>query len=172
MIINNMKYRKIDNNYYINQYGDVYSKFINRHLKHNIDIDGYHWVDIHGKHKKVHRLVYQYWIGPIPNNKQVNHKDDDKNNNRIENLYLGTQKENISDCIKNNHRKGHIYTLIVYDQKNQKTITFCPAHDFFKYSGHSSSSKSLKKCFKTKWFQERYKIIKFDKGVTTIENIT
>lgn len=30
MIINNMKYRKIDNNYYINQYGDVYSKFINK----------------------------------------------------------------------------------------------------------------------------------------------
>ena len=104
MIINNMKYRKIDNNYYINQYGDVYSKFINRHLKHNIDIDGYHRVDIHGKHKKVHRLVYQYWIGPIPNNKQVNHKDDDKNNNRIENLYLGTQKQNISDTIKKNHR--------------------------------------------------------------------
>lgn len=170
MIINGIEYRKIDNWYYISKTGDVYSMYIQRNLKHSIDCDGYHRVDIHGKHKKIHRLVYKYWKGKIPNGKQVNHIDDDKNNNDITNLYIGTQKENIHDCIRNKHRKGHIYKLTVYDRKEQREISFCPAHMFFEYSGHSSLSKSLKKCFKTKWFNDRYDIIDFSKGVTTTEN--
>ena len=35
----------------------------------------------------------------------------------LENLYCGTQKENIQDCFVNNHRVGRINKLIVYDKK-------------------------------------------------------
>ena len=103
MIIDNKEYTKIDDNYYISKYGDIYSVRSKRYLKHYINIDGYHRVDLYKKHKKIHILVYRYWIGDIPKGYQVNHKDDDKDNNYIENLYLGTQKENIHDCMNNNH---------------------------------------------------------------------
>lgn len=170
MKINGIEYKKIDDMYYISKTGLVYSFYVKRNLKPNIDCDGYYRVDIHGKHKKVHRLVYRYWKGKIPKGKQVNHIDDDKTNNSIDNLYLGSQKDNIHDCIKNGHRKGHVYKLTVYDNITQSTVDFCPAYLFFDYSGHNSSSKSLKKCFRTKWFKERFTIIDFSKGVTTTES--
>lgn len=59
---------------------------------------GYIQVGLHkeGKKKifKVHRLVYQTFIGEIPKGMQVNHIDEDKTNNRLDNLNLMTPKEN------------------------------------------------------------------------------
>ena len=43
---------------------------------------------------RVHRLVYEAFIGPIPDGMQVNHIDEDKSNNRLDNLNLMTPKEN------------------------------------------------------------------------------
>ena len=51
-------YKKYNDKYYINKYGDIFSKFSNKILKHAVTIDGHHRVDIHGRHKFVHRLVY------------------------------------------------------------------------------------------------------------------
>ena len=45
------------------------------------------------KYMLVHRLVYMAHKGLIPKGLQVNHKDEDKENNCIENLELMTQKE-------------------------------------------------------------------------------
>lgn len=42
----------------------------------------------------VHRLVYEAFNGKIPEGMQVNHIDEDKSNNRLENLNLMTPKEN------------------------------------------------------------------------------
>ena len=49
-----------------------YSK---KFLKHSYDVDGYHRVDIHRKHMKIHRLVYHTWIGNIPNGLQIIFKE-------------------------------------------------------------------------------------------------
>ena len=81
----------------------MYSKYKNGLLKHYIDHDGYHRVDIHSKHAKVHTLVYKTWVGEIPCGMQINHIDDDKDNNSVYNLYLGTQRDNIADCFDNEH---------------------------------------------------------------------
>lgn len=45
---------------------------------------------------RVHRLVYEAFIGPIPDGMQVNHIDENKQNNRIDNLNLMTPKENMN----------------------------------------------------------------------------
>ena len=45
-----------DPTYYIGEYGEVYSTYSKKFLKQSIDLDGYLRVDIHGKHKKVHKL--------------------------------------------------------------------------------------------------------------------
>lgn len=46
------------------------------------------------KSKDVHRLVYEAFNGEIPENLQVNHIDENKTNNSIENLNLLSPKEN------------------------------------------------------------------------------
>jgi len=51
----------------------------------------------------VHRLVAETFIGRIPDGGVVCHKDDVGTNNFLENLYIGTQKDNASDVRKNNN---------------------------------------------------------------------
>lgn len=169
IIINEKVFKKYDETYYVSEDGDVYSLYSKKCLKHSIDKDGYHRVDIHSKHIKIHKLVYLTWIGEIDDGKQINHKDDDKNNNHYSNLYIGTQKQNIQDCIKNNHRQGNIWYLTIYDKQTKNVITFCPASDFIAYSKHSCTNKSVKRMFGRNWFKKRYEIIDYKKkSVTTM----
>jgi hypothetical protein len=45
---------------------------------------------------KAHRLVWWWHHGPVPDGLQIDHIDGDKSNNRIENLRVVTQAENIT----------------------------------------------------------------------------
>ena len=169
LIYNDKIFKSYNNNYFVSNDGDVYSTYKKGLLKHLIDTDGYHRVDLYGKHIKIHRLVYLVWCGEIPEGMQVNHYDDNKDNNYYKNLYLGTQKENISDCKRNKHRVGNIQSITVLDKKLNKTIIFPKIKDFINYSGHSIKSGSLSKCVDKKWFKERFEIIE-RKSVETIES--
>lgn len=44
----------------------------------------------------VHRIVWEAFNGPIPEGMQVNHINEDKTDNRLENLNLMTRKENVN----------------------------------------------------------------------------
>lgn len=44
---------------------------------------------------RVHRLVWEAFVGPIPGRLEVNHKNLDRMDNRLENLELLTHRENI-----------------------------------------------------------------------------
>lgn len=153
-------YKKYNDKYYINKYGDIFSKFSNKILKHAITIDGHHRVDIHGRHKFVHRLVYLVWIGEIKENLQINHRNDNKSDNSVYNLYQGTQKENIQDCIKNGNRKKNIKPVTIFDKELNKIINFNSVKDFIAYSGHSMKSGSVNKCANKNWFKQKYDLIK------------
>jgi len=68
--------------------------------------DGYRyaWVINHGW-KYVHRLVYETFVGAIPNGYEINHKDGNKVNNELSNLELCTHKDNIIHSYKVLKRK-------------------------------------------------------------------
>ena len=174
IIIENQIFKQYDENYYVSEYGDVYSTYSKKILKHSIDKDGYHRVDLHQKHKKIHQLVYITWIGEIPKGKQINHIDDNKNNNHYSNLYAGTQKENIHDKLKNNKEIGNMFYLTLFDKEKNKTITFCPSKNFIKYSGHPCKNGSISRMFKKNWFKKRYEIIDFKKvdTLSILESVT
>lgn len=168
IVIDEKVFKPYNEYYFVSEYGDVYSMHSKKLLKHNIDLHGYHRVDIHGKHFKIHKLVYLTWIGDIRSGEQINHIDDNKNNNHYSNLYKGTQKENIRDCIANNHRVGNVWYLTVYDKLENKILTFSPASDFIEYSGHSCKNGGVKRMFNKNWFKKRYDIIDYKKrSVTT-----
>jgi len=106
------EYSAIDqgNNYYITNDGDVIS-FKNEEpllMKTYNNHHGHHYVDLsikHGKKDKllIHRLVAEAFI-PNPNNYPiVRHLDDNPDNNIVDNLAWGTQKDNHDDMIRNGH---------------------------------------------------------------------
>lgn len=148
IIFDNKIFKKYDSMYYVSSDGQIYSFYKNGILKHYIDIDGYHRVDIHGEHIKVHRLVYHVWINKLKENEQINHKDDNKNNNNVINLYSGTQKDNIDDCFKNNHRVGNVKCILIYDKLENKIIRFPNCKEFLEYSGHPQKNGSFSRCKK------------------------
>ena len=55
---------------------------------------------LNNNHKKyyIHRLVYEAFIGEIPKGYEVHHRDENKSNNNLSNLYLLSSEE---------HRKEH-----------------------------------------------------------------
>ena len=83
------------------------------------DKDGYLQVNLHcnGKQhqRKIHRLVAQAFLPNPDNLPQVNHRDEDKLNNRVENLEWCTAKYNSNygsrkDRVRNSRIKNGTYT--------------------------------------------------------------
>ena len=76
--------------YMISDDGQVYSVWAKRFMKLETNWQGYKRVSLFKndkkKHFSIHRLVAEAFI-PNPNNlPEVNHKDEDKGNNKVENL--------------------------------------------------------------------------------------
>ena len=72
-----------------------------RILKNSLKNCGYIYVNLYNGGKRVHRLVAEAFI-PNPEDKpEVNHKDEDKTNNCVENLEWVTAKENANFGTRN-----------------------------------------------------------------------
>lgn len=121
--------------YYISENGNVYVDYGNNQyfLKKNQIKQGYYYCDIkydgEMKHKRVHILVAQEFI-PNPNNLSVvGHKDNNKLNNTILNLYWTTTADNTKKAfddklIKNSqgYEDNQSQPIFVFDI-NQNYIT-------------------------------------------------
>jgi len=96
-----------DGKYLINNVGDVISFWRDpngKRLSSWIGSDGYRRVDLHNGerrlHKRVNRLVAETFI-PNPEGKHdVNHKNNDPLDNRVENLEWVTRQENMQWAVK------------------------------------------------------------------------
>jgi len=87
-------------NYIVNEDGTVYSLFTNKVLKPNIMKTGYHTVELFNdsgsRRLSIHRLVAEAYIPNPAGLPQVNHKDENKANNSVDNLEWCTAKENMN----------------------------------------------------------------------------
>ena len=87
-------------NYIVNEDGTVYSLFTNKVLKPNIMKTGYHTVELFNdsgsRRLSIHRLVAEAYIPNPEGLPQVNHKDENKANNSVDNLEWCTAKENMN----------------------------------------------------------------------------
>lgn len=74
-------------------------------------------IKIKGKlvQKYVHRLVLETFLGSIPENKQVNHKDGNKANNVLSNLEIVSAKENTRHAIRTGLRARNIMHLFDWE---------------------------------------------------------
>lgn len=89
---------KDDENYLISNYGRVYSLKSNMYLSQRLNKNGYLSVKLYCNGKKrneyIHRLVALTFIDNPDKLPQVNHLDENKQNNYVENLQWVTSKEN------------------------------------------------------------------------------
>lgn len=123
-------------NYMVSNFGRVKSLNYNHYqgkehiLKQAKTRIGYLQVGLYKNGKRrnflVHRLVWEAFNGPIPEGMQINHLNEEKTDNRLENLSLMTAKEN--------HNWGTINARISKSHNkiiNQYTIDGIHIHTWF-----------------------------------------
>lgn len=140
-------------------------------LKNNIYINGYLYVRLCDKEKnkqfQVHRLVAQAFI-PNPNNlPEVNHKDEDKTNNKVSNLEWCTSKYNcnygtrnkrnsklISKALKGKFigaKNPNAKAVVMYDIQGNKLKEFEMMKDAGKYLGNPNKAKYISDCLRGRY---------------------
>lgn len=138
-------------NYLIDENGNIYSKFRNRFLTPCINKWGYYIIGLYKNRERkefqVHRLVALTYI-PNPNNlPQVNHIDENKQNNNVNNLEWCTSQYNltygsrIKKAIakrKENDPNGESYIKSMETRRNSN-----PNNECFK---QTTKTRTLKGC--------------------------
>ena len=113
--------------YDVSNLGNVYSYRLKRNLKLSVDKIGYVRICLQKTNRKdakryyVHRLVAEAFIQNIKNKQFINHKDENKTNNCIDNLEWCTAKENMNYGTRNK-RIGLSNKNSVYFSKKIKCI--------------------------------------------------
>jgi hypothetical protein len=72
------------------------------------DADRYATTSVDSKTQRIHRLIWIWHNGPIPEDRVIDHIDRDRRNNRITNLRLATSSENNRNRVYKNSLGGGI----------------------------------------------------------------
>lgn len=121
-------------NYKISNYGRVFSKYKNGLLKQSKDAYGYSQVNLNRHSKKVHRLVAETFIPNPDNLPEINHKDEDKNNNKLSNLEwcTSTYNMNYGNVLKRSalsQRKHKTWQIYQYNLSGELVKVWMSAHE-------------------------------------------
>lgn len=86
--------------YTITKDGKIFSKYFNKYMLGTPNKDGYLILFMRCKDQKsrvfyYHRVIWFYFNGEIPQDYEINHIDENKSNNALNNLELLTRAENV-----------------------------------------------------------------------------
>jgi hypothetical protein len=80
-----------------------------------VSVDGYYYVSFNCKDivitRKVRRLVFEAFNGPMPEGKEIDHVDGARNNNKLENLRALTHQENMIASVERKKKAQETNTL-------------------------------------------------------------
>jgi hypothetical protein len=108
------------------------------------------YVGNQGRTSLVHRVIAEVFIGPIQPSQEVNHRDGNKQNNRIENLEIVSRQENIDHAVRTGliANKGELNSQAIITDETAAAII----------ADHAAGMgyKRLAKKYEKKWGQMRY----------------
>jgi len=116
-----------DDQYIYYENGNIFSKKLNRNIKTS-NKDGYKRVWLNGKKYLLHRVLYEKFIGIIPDKMVVDHINNIRDDNRLENLQLLTYKDNTRKQLKRKDntsghtgisKNGNNWQVRIYDNDNK-----------------------------------------------------
>lgn len=114
--------------YYITKDGKVWSKLSKRFLRSFKILDGHLQINLGNKnrHKSVHRLVLETYIGMCPNSMVCRHLNGIPDDNRLKNLKWDIPSNNVLDTYKHGRIKtiGEKHGQSKLTEQNIKTIRF------------------------------------------------
>lgn len=91
---------------YATRDGRIYSKRIHKYLNLSLnERSGYLQVHLDKKTYRVNRIIAITFLENPNNLPCVGHRDNDRTNNRVDNLYWCTHKENTQQCIRDGRFK-------------------------------------------------------------------
>lgn len=112
--------------------GRVWSEKQQKFLSISLDEKGYQkaslWVNNKVKTIKIHRLVAKYFIPNPYNYKEVNHKDEDKTNNHVENLEWCDRKYNVNY----GHRSKKTSQSLLNNRQSKRVLQYDKNGNFIK----------------------------------------
>lgn len=88
--------------YEVSDEGHIRNKKTKRVLREFIGKDGYLRTQFNGKSRTVHRVVANVFIPKSQERDFINHKDGNKQNNRVDNLEWCTRSENMRHAYQHN----------------------------------------------------------------------
>ena len=129
-------------NIYCNKLGLVINKKTKK-LIGGLEVDGYirvSWQDDDGKinHTSVHHIIYETFVDEIPEGKIINHIDENKSNNNLENLELETPSGNSQKSSKK-VSEGQRKPMKCFGKKLNE-------EDWIEYKSLSDASRKLGIC--------------------------
>lgn len=137
-----------EDEYEISNLGRVRNKKTKKILKTWLNHNGYLRVELskNGKHKFyfVHRLVYEAFIGEIPEGMQVNHKDENKQNNILSNIdTLMSPKQNLNYGTRNERSSKNRSKSVIQKSLDGKVIkVWSSLHEIQRVLGYSKGNIS------------------------------
>lgn len=96
--------------------------------------DGYTTVRVDGDEHLLHRLIKHWHKGNVTQDKVIDHRDNDKSNNRIENLKSLTHKENLQKRKQNSNNTSGL-SWVSWHKKTKKWVA--------RYSDENGVQKTL-----------------------------
>jgi len=93
----------------------------------------------------VHRMVYETFVGTIPEGMDVNHKNFKKRHNYVSNLELVSRRENVT--YRKNKRESVKYTGVYFHKPSGKFRAKLYVNKKYKYLGDFNSAEDARDAY-------------------------